>query len=85
MLFPDGYDQILTQFEGDYGLSLNERVTGVEYASDRVRVTSDVKVRNFDVVIVTVPLGVWKAGGISFDPALPDKIQGLLIVLGSAR
>ena len=47
--------------------------------------TSDVKVRNFDVVIVTVPLGVWKAGGISFDPALPDKIQGPLIVLGSAR
>jgi monoamine oxidase len=82
MLFPDGYDQILTRFEGSYDLSFNERVTAVEYASDQVRVTSDVTEHDFDAVITTVPLGVLKAGSIAFDPALPVETQHAIDRLG---
>ncbi|HCW84628.1 MAG: FAD-dependent oxidoreductase [Planktotalea sp.] len=81
-LFPDGYDQILTQFEGGYELSLNERVNAVEYNSNKVRVTSNISVRNFDAVIVTVPLGVLKVGHIAFDPVLPDEKQQAIDRLG---
>ena len=82
MLFPDGYDQLLTQFEGAYDHSVNEPVRAIEYASDQVRVTSTKTVRDFDAVIVTVPLGVLKAGDIAFDPVLPNELQGAIDRLG---
>lgn len=81
-LFPDGYDHILTQFEGGYDLSLNESVNAVEYRSNQVRVTSDASTYDFDAVIVTVPLGVLKARSIAFDPVLPDDTQNAIDRLG---
>jgi len=32
----------------------------------------------FDAVVVTVPLGVLKAGDIAFDPALPNDKQNAI-------
>lgn len=82
LLFPDGYDGILPLFKGGYRLDLNERVTAIDYASNQVRVTSDVTMHEFDAVVVTVPLGVLKAGDIAFDPALPNDKQNAITRLG---
>lgn len=82
ILFPDGYSQILDAFQGGYDVRLNDAVTALEYADQGVRVTSQSGQEAFDAVMVTVPLGVLKAGAIAFTPALPEETQRAIDRLG---
>ncbi len=82
LLFPDGYGQIFDAFDGGYDLALNTVVTNIDYSGTAVRVTTDSGTATFDAVIVTVPLGVLKAGSIAFTPALPSATQNAIDVLG---
>ena len=82
ILFPDGYGQILDAFREDYGLNLNTVVTSIDYSGSSVTVTSETETQAFDAVIVTVPLGVLKAGSIAFTPSLPGRTQRAIDVLG---
>ena len=82
LLFPDGYGQIFDAFDGGYDLALNTAVTGIDYSGTAVRVTTDSGTATFDAVIVTVPLGVLKAGSIAFTPPLPSATQNAIDVLG---
>ena len=81
-LFPDGYDQILANYAGDYSVSLQNVVTAINYGGDGVSVISTNGTSHFDAVIVTVPLGVLKAGSIQFTPALPASHQNAIAKLG---
>ena len=78
IVFPGGYDQLLRQFEGDYALRLNAPVSRVNYTGAGVEVDGEA----FDAVVVTVPLGVLKAGAITFSPALPKAKQKAISRLG---
>lgn len=81
-LLPEGYDQILSAFEGDYKTELRQVVSAVDYTSNMVRVTTTEKAYDFDALIITVPLGVLKKRAISFTPALPKDKQAAVDRLG---
>lgn len=82
ILFPDGYDHILSQFEGPYETALNTEVTQIVYDKSGANIITSEASTRFDAVILTVPLGVLKSGNIDFSPPLPDDKQGAIAKLG---
>ncbi|MEM6502073.1 MAG: FAD-dependent oxidoreductase [Cyanobacteria bacterium P01_C01_bin.89] len=82
LIFPDGYAQIFESFQGDYEVVFNAIVESVDYDENGVQLTSKSGQFKFDTVIVTVPLGVLKAGDIIFNPALPEDKQRAIERLG---
>ena len=82
ILFPDGYDRIFDAFRGGYQLTLNQIVTGIDYSGKQARVLTRKDEHVFDAVIVTVPLGVLKAGTLTFNPDLPQSVQNAIKRLG---
>lgn len=82
ILFPDGYGQIFDAFKGGYDVTFNTVVTGIDYSGSGVIVGVENGFQTYDAVIVTVPLGVLKAGAVTFTPALPKAYQAAIDVLG---
>ncbi len=78
VVFPEGYSQLLPGLAGDYSVRLNTRVTRIAHSPDGVHLDTEA----FDAALVTVPLGVLKAGTIAFDPVLPPKKQTAIDRLG---
>lgn len=73
VIFPGGYDQLFAGVQSLLDIRLGHVLTHVKTDEDGVHLR-DRKGRtaSFDAVIITVPLGVLKAGAIKFSPALPD-------------
>lgn len=64
-------------------ITLNETVARITYSEDGVTVTlADGSERSADKVIVTLPLGVLKAGSVAFEPPLPDERRDAIDRLG---
>ncbi|WP_166417312.1 flavin monoamine oxidase family protein [Cochlodiniinecator piscidefendens] len=82
VIFPNGYAPILGALTGQYDLQLNAPVTAIRLTDDQVSVTSSRGTEAYDAVLVTVPLGVLKAGSIEFAPALPTRKQHAIDALG---
>lgn len=78
----NGYDTIPNYLAGGLDIRLNERVTKVDYSTDKVRVTHNGQVSEADYVIVTAPLGVLKNNSIQFTPALPAVKQNAIDKIG---
>lgn len=84
VVFAGGYAQIaqsLATKDSPLRVLLGEKVQSVDLSGSSVVVTSDKGQHTASRVIVAVPLGVLKAGQISFHPGLPDghaKAIGLL-------
>ncbi|MDD9989863.1 MAG: FAD-dependent oxidoreductase [Spirochaetaceae bacterium] len=72
VVFPGGYRQIVDVLAAGRDIRLRNAVAEVDYAGDTIVVTTAAGA-TFEAarVIVTVPLGVLKKGGISFSPPLP--------------
>ncbi len=65
VLFPGGYSQVVRHLADGLSVTLGAEVTQVRVASGGgVEVTVGDVVRRADAVVVTVPLGVLKAGGL---------------------
>ncbi len=74
VIFAEGYSPLLAALEGGYDVQLAAQVETVSIGQDSVVIgLGDQSSSAFDAVIVTVPLGVLKAGSIAFDPRLPDE------------
>ena len=71
VVFPDGYDALARSLAQDLDVRLGERVDKISWDEAGVKIETDRERHDADVVVVTVPLGVLKAGVISFEPALP--------------
>jgi monoamine oxidase len=83
LLFPNGYAQILGPADSDLDIRLGTELRRVTLESDSVALaTADAALGRFDAVVITVPLGVLKAGRIAFAPALPDEKQTAINRLG---
>lgn len=83
ILLPNGYGQILDALEGEYGVALSAPVSKVALGPDAAELhREDGHVESFDAVLVTVPLGVLKAGSIDFDPPLPATKQAAIERMG---
>ncbi len=72
VVFPDGYSQVIDELAVGLDIELGVEVAAIARTGDGVVVTAGSSDRAADAVIVTVPLGVLKAGTIAFEPALPD-------------
>lgn len=76
VIFPQGYDWLPNLLaSGLSDVRLNTPVRAVRYGRDGVRVTTDNGTLEADAVVVSVPLGVLKAGSIAFTPALPARLN----------
>lgn len=86
VLFPGGYAQLTDHLARGLDIRRNAPVAHVRWAGSGVEVelASGERLRGTRV-IVTVPLGVLKAGGISFTPELPADKQAAIERLGVGR
>lgn len=73
VLFPGGYDQIVRGLATGLDIRLNSVVRRIAYGDDGVRAITDNGDFSADYAVVTVPLGVLKAGTIAFAPTLPNR------------
>lgn len=70
-IITNGYDTIANHLANGLTVQLNQRVTKVDYSTNKVKITHNNTVSEADYVIVTVPLGVLKQNIITFVPELP--------------
>jgi monoamine oxidase len=70
-VFPEGYDQVTDKLAGDTRILLQHEVQQIDYYGETVEVLTDKGSFHAYQVLVTVPLGVLKAGRIAFNPSLP--------------
>lgn len=70
-IITNGYDRITDHLAEGLDIRLNKKVTVVDYATDKVKVTVNGVVLEGEYVLVSVPLGVLKNNSITFSPLLP--------------
>lgn len=73
VLFPGGYGQLVAHLARGTEILTGTTVTAITHTTDGVVVTAGGRDLRADHAIVTVPLGVLKAGTITFDPPLPRR------------
>jgi monoamine oxidase len=85
-VFPGGYGQLTRRLADGLPVRLNTPVAGVSLRpSDHIVIdTADGQWRAAKAV-VTVPLGVLKAGALRFDPPLPESHRRAVDAIGSGR
>lgn len=81
-LFPNGYAQIPHGLARGLDVRTGTAVQAVDASGRTVRVTTNRGVFEAKHCIVTLPLGVLKAGGVRFVPQLPPGFQGAIENLG---
>lgn len=81
-LFPKGYGQIAEYLAEGVPITLQQVVQTIDTRQDRIHVHTQRGQWTADQVLITVPLGVLKAGTISFLPALPMTKQVAIAGLG---
>lgn len=80
VIFPDGYQQVVSHLAKDIDIHFGEQVTNITYNDEQVIVdTKNNQQYKGSFVIVTLPLGVLKTDSVKFSPPLPkskrDSIQ----------
>jgi monoamine oxidase len=83
VVVPDGYAQILGPLLDGLAVSIGQVVVSISHDDTGVRIDLDdgAPIKT-DRVLVTVPLGVLKAGDIVFDPPLPAEKQAAIAGVG---
>jgi len=82
VILPDGYDRILPPIAGGLDIRLSAPVQGISIAESGATVRTEGTDIRADGVVCSVPLGVLKAGGIAFEPALPRGHRDAIRALG---
>ncbi|SDL44117.1 flavin monoamine oxidase family protein [Microbacterium azadirachtae] len=82
VIFPRGYDELPARIAAGLEVRLAHVVRRVGRDPRGVRVETDRGTFSAAQAIVTVPLGVLKAGAIAFEPPLPEAVAGPLARLG---
>jgi monoamine oxidase len=79
-----GYQSVVNALAEGLPIHLNHIVTRVEYGGGTApaRVVTNQGTFEADKVLVTLPLGVLKKGGVTFDPPLPEPKQAAISRLG---
>lgn len=65
-----GYEQLIRDAAMGLDIRLNSEITRIAYGGDGVVASTNDGSFSADIVVVTVPLGVLKSGGLRFDPPL---------------
>ncbi|MBE2997666.1 FAD-dependent oxidoreductase [Nocardiopsis sp. HNM0947] len=89
VVFPDGMSQLTDHLARGLDVRLEHVVTSIAHDGDGVRVAVDTpdgdETLTADRVLVTLPLGVLKAGQVAFEPGLPEDKTGAVERLGNGR
>ncbi|MDE1148122.1 MAG: NAD(P)/FAD-dependent oxidoreductase [Azospirillaceae bacterium] len=59
----------------DVKITLSSPVSRIDWSGTGVRVTTSKGVVSADAAIITIPVAVLAAGGVTFDPPLPDTVR----------
>jgi monoamine oxidase len=81
-VFADGFGALTNALATDLDIRLQHAVQKVEYGPSRVRVTTSAGHFEADAAIITLPLGVLKAGSVEFSPRLPAAKEQAIARLG---
>ena len=81
-LFPGGYAQIPQGMAAGLDVRLGTAVQAIDWSGHDVRVTTNRGVFEAQRCVVTLPLGVLKAGKVRFSPQLPAPLRGAIDSLG---
>ena len=81
-LVPSGYGALVARHGADIAVRLETPVMAIRWDGAGVEVETAGGSLRAGAVIVTVPVGVLKAGGIRFSPELPDDVRTALEGLG---
>ncbi len=83
VVFPQGYDRLAAHLAQGLDVRLGHHVTHVDHSGPGVRVhTAGHGTFTADRVLLTLPLGVLKAGTVTFAPALPAPKRHAIERLG---
>lgn len=85
VVFPDGYGRLTDHLARGLDVRLGHRVTHVEHGGDGGKVTVRTDGQGAFTagrVLLTLPLGVLKAGDVAFTPELPEAKRGAVERLG---
>ena len=82
VLFPDGYSALIQGLDTGFQVNLAAEVDLVDTTGPSVGVHTADEIFAAEAVLVTVPLGVLKAGTINFVPALSPAMLGAIDRLG---
>jgi monoamine oxidase len=78
-----GYGALFERAAASLEIRLGTPVTAVEWGARGATVHAGSTAFACERVVVTLPLGVLKAGGVAFDPPLPERKQEAIVRLGA--
>ncbi len=81
-IFLKGYRLLVDYLSKGITIKLQQTVQAIDWSGSAVRVTTNKAKFLADAVLVTLPLGVLKAGKVKFTPALPKAKQNAIATLG---
>ncbi|PTM42398.1 NAD(P)/FAD-dependent oxidoreductase [Bosea sp. 124] len=82
LVVPSGYGNLVSRHGAGLDIRLNQPVSEIRWDGLDVAVTTPSGTLHANACIVTVPVGVLKAGAIRFTPALPARNRNALDGLG---
>ncbi|UEA61159.1 FAD-dependent oxidoreductase [Gordonia otitidis] len=80
VVFPDGYDQLATRLAEGVHVVLDQTVSRVAWSAEDGATVTTTRGDSVSAVraVVTVPVGVLKAGAVAFEPPLAEPVAGAL-------
>ncbi|MBL3700965.1 flavin monoamine oxidase family protein [Leucobacter luti] len=78
VVFPDGYDRLAAGIAAGLDVRLSTAVTRLVWSERGVEATAGGATFSAARAVVTVPVGVLKAGTLAIEPALPEPVAGAL-------
>lgn len=82
LVVPSGYGNLVARHGAGLDIRLNQPVREIRWSGPDVAVTTPAGTLHANACIVTVPVGVLKAGAIRFTPALPPRNRDALDGIG---
>jgi monoamine oxidase len=81
-VFPQGYDGITHHLARGLDIRFEHAVAHIDWSGDEVVVETSCGAFRAARVVLTLPLGVLKAGNVAFTPALPERKRAAIERLG---
>ena len=78
VLFPDGYVQIARELAAGLEIRLSHVVSEIAHEEQGVVVTTDCGEFRGQRTVITLPLGILRAGSVTFTPVLPASKQNAI-------
>jgi monoamine oxidase len=83
LLVTGGYDGIVAELAAGLDVQLGHPIERIDWTARQATATAADATRHpVDRILVTVPLGVLKAGAITFDPPLPESTVAAIGAIG---